>query len=178
MPHLIPEIILWVLLAFIVGCVLGYLARRLIGRRVEPVQAVDETLDAADTSAGEMVSAARVDDEKAAAGVSSSRAERPTGIAEPRGGKPDNLQRISGVGPKNERTLHSLGFFHFDQIAAWTDEEVNWVDNHLKFNGRIVREEWIMQASLLADGKDDEFERLYGGRRGRPVSGKQSTVAK
>jgi NADH-quinone oxidoreductase subunit E len=177
MPHLILEIILWVLLAFIVGCVLGYLARRLIGRRAEPVHAVDETADVADTSAGEVVSAARVDDEKSATGISNSRAERPTGIAEPRGGKPDNLQRISGVGPKNERTLHSLGFFHFDQIAGWTDEEVNWVDNHLKFNGRIVREEWIMQASLLADGKDDEFERIYR-RRARLPSDKSGTVAK
>ena len=83
-----------------------------------------------------------------------------------RGGKSDNLQRISGIGPKNERTLHSLGFFHFDQIAGWSDEEVAWVDNHLKFNGRIIREEWILQAGLLAEGKEDEFERLYGsGRR-------------
>ena len=24
--------------------------------------------------------------------------------------------------------LHRLGYFHFDQIAAWTPEEVAWVD--------------------------------------------------
>jgi NADH-quinone oxidoreductase subunit E len=177
MSHLILEIILWVLLAFFIGCVLGYLARALFGKRAEPVQAAIETSDVADASAGEAVSVVRVDEEKASSGISSSRADRPTGIAEPRGGKVDNLQRISGIGPKNERTLHSLGFFHFDQIAGWTDEEVNWVDNHLKFNGRIVREEWIMQASLLADGNDDEFERIYG-RRARPLSDKQGTVAK
>jgi NADH-quinone oxidoreductase subunit E len=170
MPHLILEIILWVLLAFFIGCVLGSLARIVIGRRAEPIQVASETSDATEAVTDEAAPAAPVDDEKAFAATSSSRAERPTGIAEPRGGKPDNLQRISGIGPKNERTLHSLGFFHFDQIAGWTDEEVNWVDNHLKFNGRIVREEWIMQASLLADSKDDEFERLYGARRGRSVS--------
>jgi predicted flap endonuclease-1-like 5' DNA nuclease len=178
MPHLILEIILWVLLAFFIGCVLGALARSLTARRPEQVQAASETSDVADTDTGEAVSTARIDDEMVSAAISNSRAERPTGIAEPRGGKSDNLQRISGIGPKNERTLHSLGFFHFDQIAGWTDEEVNWVDNHLKFNGRIVREEWIMQASLLADGKDEEFERLYGGRRSRPVSDKQGTIAK
>lgn len=88
--------------------------------------------------------------------------ERPKGIAAARGGKADDLQRISGVGPKNEKILHGLGFFHFDQIAEWTREQVAWVDDHLRFNGRIVREEWIKQARLLADGKDAEFTRLYG----------------
>lgn len=87
---------------------------------------------------------------------------RPKGIAAARSGKADNLQRISGVGPKNEKTLHRLGFFHFDQIAAWSSEEIAWVDDHLKFNGRILREEWTAQARLLADGKEDEFRKLYG----------------
>lgn len=87
---------------------------------------------------------------------------RPKGIAAARSGKADNLQRISGVGPKNEKTLHGLGFFHFDQIAAWTSEEIAWVDDHLNFNGRILREEWTAQARLLADGKEDEFRKLYG----------------
>ncbi|NJM30714.1 MAG: hypothetical protein HC855_11990 [Rhizobiales bacterium] len=72
------------------------------------------------------------------------------------------LQRISGVGPKNESVLHTLGFFHFDQIAAWTSEQIAWVDDHLKFNGRIGREEWVKQAGLLAEGRNAEFERLYG----------------
>ena len=87
---------------------------------------------------------------------------RPKGIEAARSGKADNLQRISGVGPKNEKTLHRIGFFHFDQIAAWTAEEIAWVDDHLKFNGRILREEWTAQAKLLAEGKEDEFRKLYG----------------
>jgi predicted flap endonuclease-1-like 5' DNA nuclease len=87
---------------------------------------------------------------------------RPKGIEAARSGKADNLQRISGVGPKNEKTLRRLGFFHFDQLAAWTAEEIAWVDDHLNFNGRILREEWTAQARLLADGKEDEFRKLYG----------------
>ncbi|MBK8771619.1 MAG: proton-conducting membrane transporter [Rhizobiales bacterium] len=105
--------------------------------------------------------------------------ERPKGIAAARGGKADNLQRISGIGPKNEKILHSLGFFHFDQIGAWTREQVAWVDDHLRFNGRIAREEWIKQARLLADGKDAEFTRLYGtgglkNREGDKLSGSRT----
>ncbi len=87
---------------------------------------------------------------------------KPKGISGPRNGKPDNLKRLSGVGPKYEKTLHSLGFFHFDQIAEWTDQQVEWVDNHLNFNGRIQREEWIRQAKLLADGDEKKFEKEFG----------------
>jgi predicted flap endonuclease-1-like 5' DNA nuclease len=94
--------------------------------------------------------------------ASTGKMQRPKGISAPRGGKADNLQRISGIGPKNEKVLHNLGFFHFDQIAEWTKEQMSWVDDHLKFNGRIGREEWIKQAKLLAEGKDEEFAKLYG----------------
>ena len=88
--------------------------------------------------------------------------ERPKGLTAARGGKADDLQRISGIGPKNEGILHNLGFFHFDQIAEWTEAQVSWVDDHLRFGGRIKREEWIKQAGLLAAGKEAEFTKLYG----------------
>lgn len=72
---------------------------------------------------------------------------KPQGIDGPRGGKADDLKRIKGVGPKLEKLLHSLGFYHFDQIAAWTDDEVAWVDDNLEgFKGRVTRDEWIAQA--------------------------------
>jgi predicted flap endonuclease-1-like 5' DNA nuclease len=105
--------------------------------------------------------------------------QRPRGITAARGGKADNLQRISGVGPKNEKILHGLGFFHFDQIAEWTAKEVEWVDDHLRFGGRIKREEWIKQARLLADGKEAEFTRLYGtgglsNKKGETLSGSRT----
>ncbi len=87
---------------------------------------------------------------------------QPKGLAAARNGQPDSLQRISGIGPKNERILHELGIFHFDQIASWTAREITWVDGHLRFNGRIAREEWTRQAKLLADGNEKEFLRLYG----------------
>lgn len=61
----------------------------------------------------------------------------------------DDLKRISGVGPKLEGVLNDLGFYHFDQIAAWTDAEIAWVDSRLKFKGRIVRDDWISQAKTL-----------------------------
>ncbi len=75
-----------------------------------------------------------------------------------REGGPDDLKQLKGVGPKLEGLLNELGFFHFDQIAAWTPEQVAWVDSRLKFKGRIEREGWIPQARELADGRKTDSE--------------------
>ena len=75
----------------------------------------------------------------------------PERLGAPRGGQGDDLKKIVGVGPKLEALLHELGFFHFDQIAAWGPEEVAWVDSHLgTFRGRVERDDWITQARTLA----------------------------
>ncbi|MBD0864918.1 MAG: NADH-quinone oxidoreductase subunit E [Rhodobacteraceae bacterium] len=81
---------------------------------------------------------------------------QPETLAAAREGGPDDLKLLKGIGPKLECTLHELGFFHFDQIAAWTDAEAAWVDTRLKFKGRIQRDGWIEQAKILvAGGKTD-----------------------
>lgn len=79
-------------------------------------------------------------------------AMRPAGLAQPRNGVPDHLQRIRGVGRRNEQLLNSLGIFHFGQIAAWTPAEARWVAAFLAFPERIERDDWIGQATILASG--------------------------
>ncbi|MEC9310857.1 MAG: NAD(P)H-dependent oxidoreductase subunit E, partial [Pseudomonadota bacterium] len=81
----------------------------------------------------------------------------PETLSEARGGKADDLKMLKGVGPKLEETLNELGFFHFDQIAKWTDAEIAWVDSRLKFKGRIERDGWIEQSKQLAAGEETEF---------------------
>jgi len=61
----------------------------------------------------------------------------------------NDLKRISGVGPKIEGILNGLGIYRFDQMANWTRENIEWVDEQLKFKGRIDREDWIDQAKKL-----------------------------
>jgi len=78
---------------------------------------------------------------------------KPQTLDGPREGGPDDLQQLKGVGPKLEGTLHDLGFYHFDQIAAWTEAEVCWVNTRLKFKGRIERDGWIEQAKAFAAEK-------------------------
>ncbi|MDE4143066.1 NADH-quinone oxidoreductase subunit E [Phaeobacter gallaeciensis] len=81
----------------------------------------------------------------------------PETLSEARGGKADDLKMLKGVGPKLEETLNELGFFHFDQIAKWTESEIAWVDSRLKFKGRIERDGWIEQSKQLAAGEETEF---------------------
>lgn len=85
---------------------------------------------------------------------------RPAGLDAPRDGKADDLKMIKGVGPKMEKLCNSLGFWHFDQVASWTPDEVAWVDANLQgFKGRVSRDEWVEQARLLAAGEETEFSR-------------------
>jgi predicted flap endonuclease-1-like 5' DNA nuclease len=68
-------------------------------------------------------------------------------------GEPDDLKLISGIGPSIEKTLHALGIYHFRQIAELTPDNVAWIDQRLRFRGRIQREDWIGQAQRLARGE-------------------------
>ena len=77
--------------------------------------------------------------------------ERPPGLLAATGGAPDDFTLIDGVSPLQQSTLHSLGVYHFDQIAAWTPANVAWVDRYLRLRGRIGEEEWVEQAAELAE---------------------------
>ncbi len=77
----------------------------------------------------------------------------------PRDGKKDNLKRIKGIGDKIEKLLNDTGVYHFDQIAAWSEKEAEWIDHKVSFPGRAKRDDWIGQAKLLAQGKETEFSK-------------------
>lgn len=85
---------------------------------------------------------------------------RPAGIEKP--ASPDDLKMISGVGPKIEGILHSLGIYTFAQVASWKKAEREWVDGYLSFKGRIEREDWLNQAKALAKGGVAEYVKVFG----------------
>ena len=87
-------------------------------------------------------------------------ARKPEALSAAREGGPDDLKQIKGVGPKLEKMLNSMGFFHFDQIASWGPDEVAWVDDNLTgFKGRVSRDDWVAQAKILAEGGETEFSK-------------------
>jgi len=67
-------------------------------------------------------------------------------------GEQDDLKKISGIGAKLEEKLNQLGIYHYHQIAAFSHENIVWVDDHLSFKGRIERDNWVVQAKTLAKG--------------------------
>ncbi|MER8629890.1 NADH-quinone oxidoreductase subunit E [Mesorhizobium opportunistum] len=85
---------------------------------------------------------------------------RPAGIDRP--AAVDDLKLISGVGPKIEGILHTLGIFTFAQVASWKKAEREWVDGYLSFQGRIDRDDWVKQAKALAKGGVAEYIRVFG----------------
>jgi predicted flap endonuclease-1-like 5' DNA nuclease len=86
---------------------------------------------------------------------------RPAMLDGPRSGVADDLKRIRGIGPVIERTLNELGVYHFDQIAAFSGENIRWVDHTIAFPGRIQREGWVRQAKELAGGGSTDFSDRY-----------------
>jgi NADH-quinone oxidoreductase subunit E len=85
---------------------------------------------------------------------------RPAAIEKP--ATVDDLKLISGVGPKIEGILHSLGVYTFAQVASWKKAERDWVDGYLNFKGRIDRDDWVKQAKALAKGGVAEYIRVFG----------------
>ncbi len=89
---------------------------------------------------------------------------KPATLTEARSGGADDLKRIKGIGPKLEILCNKLGFYHFDQIAAWSEDEVAWVNANLEgFKGRVSRDEWVAQAKLLAAGGETAFSKKVDG---------------
>jgi predicted flap endonuclease-1-like 5' DNA nuclease len=84
------------------------------------------------------------------AALNSATVGKPQGLIAARDGLPDDLTKIKGIGAKMEMLCNRLGFWHFDQIAAWNAEEIAWVDDNLEgFKGRVTRDNWVAQAKAL-----------------------------
>ena len=64
-------------------------------------------------------------------------------------GAPDDLAKLTGVGPQIVKKLNEHGVFHYWQIAAMTKDDADKLDADLKFNGRVARDNWVDQARTL-----------------------------
>ncbi|NCQ24231.1 MAG: NADH-quinone oxidoreductase subunit NuoE [Rhodobacteraceae bacterium CG17_big_fil_post_rev_8_21_14_2_50_63_15] len=127
-----------------------------------PKSAIPSSVQAAPESRAEAVGKSKTRPAKAATPepikAATVPSKKPKILKSARKSGADDLKLIKGVGPKLEKMLHNMGFFHFDQVAAWTQGEVSWVDENLEgFKGRVSRDNWVEQAGLLAQGKETEF---------------------
>lgn len=81
----------------------------------------------------------------------------------PRGGlddvEGDDLKRIRGIGVLIEKRLNALGVTRYQEIANWTNADIDRISQQLDFKGRIERENWVEQARILSSGGQTEFSR-------------------
>lgn len=151
MSVLIFQIILLIVLSYLVGCVLGALFAKVFSKK-ENAALMEQSSQSAPQAASVSAQAVQktVEPMQASDEIDAQLSgTRPAALAAPRGGKADDLEKIKGIGPVNVQRLNALGIYHFDQIASWTGNEIEWVGGFLKFPGRIEREEWVEQAKKL-----------------------------
>jgi predicted flap endonuclease-1-like 5' DNA nuclease len=74
-----------------------------------------------------------------------------------------DITQLKGLGPKLATTLAELGYTRLDQIAALTPAQASELDAKLgAFQGRMARDRWIEQATLLVAGDRDAYEAAFG----------------
>lgn len=88
----------------------------------------------------------------------------PGGMSEPRLEGPDQLTLIEGVDKRMLRRLTNIGIYHFDQIAAWTDDDVVAATAAMGIGhkNRVKNQGWVEQAQDLAAGKFPEDTSVPG----------------
>jgi len=72
-------------------------------------------------------------------------------------GEPDDLTRIKGIDADLAARLTQLNVVRFDQMANFSDDDIANVDEALKLDGRMEREDWVGQArNLVAEASAAE----------------------
>jgi len=166
------QIIALILVAFIIGVVIGYFLRtRVFPQGTEAGERQGITLESRQErpshallrgGAAKSKSSSKTDavkktqppSEKNGAKREKTREEKPAPPAKKASVAPDNLQQIKGIGAVLEKKLNAMGIERFEQIANWTDGDIAEVDEQLNFRGRIQREKWVEQAQELAKRQD------------------------
>lgn len=160
------EVALLILVAYLVGCVLGYAAhmavRSLAARPrfdsksraeaaaiAQQATAFGQPTPAKRSAARRLAGAVEREDAASQPVPPVQAAQRPAELPGPRGGEADDLKQIKGIGAKTESALNDLGVYHLDQIAKWTSSNIDWLEGRVAVKGRIRREQWVEQAILL-----------------------------
>jgi len=78
------------------------------------------------------------------------------GFKKPKG-EADDLTRIKGIDADLAARLKTINCYKFEQVANFSDEDISNVDEMLKLNGQVERDNWVGEAQkLLAEASAAE----------------------
>lgn len=147
---LTPAAAIGIVVALLVGLILGMPWGAGKSSAVKPLAMPEASPTAAEPAKAPVAAPAAFVSTPAPAAAPVAASDGPERLKAPRGGKADNLKEIEGIGPAMEKLVNELGFYHFAQIASWSDADVAWVDANMKnFKGRIIRDKWVSQAKII-----------------------------
>ncbi len=153
MLELISQMLICLIAAAILGGFIGYLIGRIKKCNDNNIHKDLDLKPTASVAENRLYAVTGKNKNKIQVGI------KPPTLEKPEGSKKDDLKEISGIGIKIEDALNSIGIFHFHQIAKWTQDNIDWIDNYLSFKGRVNREEWVEQAKRLAVGGGMRFNK-------------------
>jgi len=160
------EIVVWLLIAAVLGFALGWLLRGMLRPRqpargergaVAPTPAAEPSgtqVTDIDTGEGQTRTGSAPVSRFAPPVDAADARSRVAEIASRTGGDGDiphdDLVRIHGVGPKIARLLEAMDIVSFRQVARFTAEDVVVVNEAIEvFPGRIERDDWMSSAREL-----------------------------
>lgn len=160
MTYLIVEIAILLLIAFLIGLLIGWWFNRKATSDGDQDHALQSRINVLEGELNEckenrLQLRSQVQDLQNSAAAAGAVAVASEDLP------PDDLKRISGIGKVIEGKLNAVGITRFAQIAAWTQADIDEFRERLNFRGRIEREFWVDQAKLLAEGKETDFSKRY-----------------
>lgn len=142
-------IVINLIIAAIIGMIIGYLLGKNSTTTYKPSKDVDSSDENTDTKAKSSVNPIFR--------KNSSVDNKPLILSSPRPSGKDKLIKIKGIDLKVEKDLNKLGIFHFNQIAAWSSKNCDWIEEFLSLPGTAKKNQWIEQARILESGKDTVY---------------------
>ena len=149
--------ILWLVIGIIIGLLIAWFfmaarCKKKLAERDAELSAVRKELESAkaQNAAASNRAIPAPSAQPLASGTASNeaRAFSPSGAT----GSADDLTKIKGIGPVLNGKLNALGINSFQQIADFTQADIDRIDATLDFPGRIERERWVAQAKAIVSG--------------------------
>jgi len=144
-------IVVNLLIAATIGMIIGYLIGKNSGNSYKPSKKIDNLNNSGSNKSRSSVNPifrknSNVDN-------------KPLILSSPRPSGKDKLTKIKGIDLKIEKGLNNLGIFHFNQIAAWSNNNCDWIEEFLSLPGYVKNNQWIEQAQILEQGKETAYSK-------------------